>query len=323
MKAKRLVFPEKERCEVEEYDVAPPAAGEVLVKNRLSLISAGTELAMFTGIHRGFSVPEFSYARYPFRPGYAAVGEVLEVGEGVDDIRPGDVVLHTGKHATVAVVKRSQVPLGRLPEGLSPEEAPMVIMAGVALSAVRVARPEVGDFVLVIGLGVVGNLAVQVYRASGGWPVGGCDLYARRLQVALECGADFAWDTSGRPLAEYLEEFGRKPDIVVEAVGLNPTIRMALDAVADDGTVVLLGSPRSKFELDPYFDIHRRRVRMVGAYGNLRDEDLPMLAGWFASGRMKARPMITDRMPFERAGEAYRMLLDEPARHMAVLLTYD
>ena len=90
MEIQRLVFPSKDRCEIETLTV-PDDIGpsDVLVRNRLSLISAGTELAMFTRTHRGFDEPEFSYAKYPFYPGYAAVGEVLAVGDGVTDLAPG------------------------------------------------------------------------------------------------------------------------------------------------------------------------------------------------------------------------------------------
>ena len=78
MLAQRLVFPEPQRCEVEEFDLDERLGpGEVLVRNRLALISAGTDLEIFTRTHRAFLDPDSAYARYPFYPGSAAVGDVI------------------------------------------------------------------------------------------------------------------------------------------------------------------------------------------------------------------------------------------------------
>ncbi len=85
MKAKRLTFPGKEQVEIEEVEIPDdPGEGEILVKHLFGLISPGTELAMFTESHVGFKDPDFSYASYPFLPGYTAVGKVLVVGSGCD-----------------------------------------------------------------------------------------------------------------------------------------------------------------------------------------------------------------------------------------------
>ncbi len=94
-----LVFTERNRCEVLTHEL-PDDLGprEVLVRNRLGLLSPGTELAVFTGSHRGFDV-EDHWARYPYYPGYAALGIVEAVGERVRAFTPGDRVLHQGNHA--------------------------------------------------------------------------------------------------------------------------------------------------------------------------------------------------------------------------------
>src|SRR5437868_617591 len=98
MKVQRLFFPDKGRCEVEELQLDEKlGSGEVLLKTRTSLISAGTELAMFTRSHRGFDEPDFGYAKYPFKAGYLAVSEVIA---SASDIKVGTRVFSPGFHAT-------------------------------------------------------------------------------------------------------------------------------------------------------------------------------------------------------------------------------
>ncbi|HYF48597.1 MAG TPA: hypothetical protein VEJ63_04290, partial [Planctomycetota bacterium] len=78
MKIQRLVFPDKGRCEIEDITLDERRDdSELLLKTRVSLISAGTELAMFTRSHRGFDDPNNRYAKYPFPPGYLNVAEVV------------------------------------------------------------------------------------------------------------------------------------------------------------------------------------------------------------------------------------------------------
>ena len=118
MRIQSLVFPGKDQCLVETATIPDdPGPGEVLVRNRFSLISAGTELAMFTETHRGFVEPDFGYAKFPFRPGYAAIGEVLAVGDGVTDLAPGTRVFHRNRHATHALLNHDVVL--PVPEGVA------------------------------------------------------------------------------------------------------------------------------------------------------------------------------------------------------------
>ena len=78
MKGKRLVFPDERRVEIEEFEIRDtPNPDEVLLENVYSIISPGTELAMFTKTHVGFPNPNNKYAKYPFRPGYCAAGRVI------------------------------------------------------------------------------------------------------------------------------------------------------------------------------------------------------------------------------------------------------
>ncbi|MCZ7645075.1 MAG: zinc-binding alcohol dehydrogenase [Planctomycetota bacterium] len=324
MKIQRLVFPDKGRCEVEESEFEERLGpGEILVKNLVSLVSAGTELAMFTRLHRGFDEPEFKYAKYPFRPGYSAVGEVV-MGSG--NLTPGTRVFHPGRHGTYHKLHAdSVIPL---PDGMPAEHATFFGLLQIAMTAPRLAPARVGEHVVVIGMGLVGNLCAQLYAQSGAGRVACADLSVNRLEKARACGLIEGYNVGVKPLAEWVKNLGeRGANIVVEAVGLNPTIDAALKAVAPRGLVVLLGSPRHKMEIDPYFDIHVKGIAVIGAHGKnvdpvTRAQDKPLLMEWLRGGKIRVEPLITQRMPFAEGLRAYEGLRDKPDEYLGVILTY-
>ena len=329
MKSQQIVFPEKGVCLVEEVEYADvPTGANVLIRNRRSLVSAGTELSFYTGTNRCIEVPEMKWAKYPFRPGYAGVGEILAVGPDVSDIQPGQIVFHPGKHGTVVQIDDWgwRFPL---PSGMDEEAALFAYLAEVAMTAVRVAPPVFGQNVVVLGMGVVGILAARLYKLAGARVVAGADVSEQRLNLARRCGAiDLAFPVRDRPLADWTKELGsRGAEIVVEAVGLPLTIEAALKSVAANGRVVLLGSPRVKMEMDPYWDIHRRGVQVIGAHINTVDEatrgrDRPFLIELLASGRLPVRDLITHHMDFTDVHTAYEGLWTQPDEFVGVVLTY-
>ncbi|MGN7309346.1 alcohol dehydrogenase catalytic domain-containing protein, partial [Bacillus subtilis] len=152
----------------------PLGEKEVLVKLIYSLISPGTELAMLSG--------KEEWAKLPVCPGYASVSEVIEVGQGVDHVQPGDVVFHYGHHAEYQVVSTDHVFI-KVPEKLDLKWVPFTRMATVAFTSVRVSNIELGDVVGVTGLGLVGNLAAQLARLQGATVIG-VDLSTERIRTA-------------------------------------------------------------------------------------------------------------------------------------------
>ncbi len=329
MKSQQIVFPEKGVCRVEEVAYADvPTGANVLIRNRRSLVSAGTELSFYNGTNRCIEEPEAKWAKYPYRPGYAGVGEVLAVGPDVHDLQPGQFIFHQGKHGPVAQIDDWgwRFPL---PAGMDEESALFAYLAQVAMTAVRVSPPVFGQNVVVLGMGVVGILAARLFKLAGARMVAGADMSESRLQLARRCDAiDVAFPVRDRPLADWTQELGpHGAEIVVEAVGLPATITAALKAVAAAGRVVLLGSPRIKMEMDPYMDIHRRGVQLIGAHDiavdeNTRRRDCPFLVELLASGRLPVRELITHHMKLAEAHTAYEGLLKRPDEFVGVVLTY-
>jgi threonine dehydrogenase-like Zn-dependent dehydrogenase len=323
MKIQRLVFPDKNRCEVEEAQLDEKLEpNQALLKTKVTLISAGTELAMFTRSHRGFDEPDFGYAKYPFRPGYLAVSEVVA---STCSIKTGALVFTSGPHATYS--REMADDLVPLPAGINPEHATFLGLASISMTSVRLAPARAGANVVVIGMGNVGNLCAQLYGLCGAITAG-VDLSEKRLATAKSCGIDKAFCTANKPLTECVKELGpRGAEFVIEAIGSSRTISDAFKAVAERGTIVLLGSPRTKMEIDPYFDIHRTGIHIIGAHGRNVDgatikHDKGLLLEWIRSGKLHVAPLITQHMPMAQGLKGFEGLRDKPDEYLGVILTY-
>ena len=247
MKNKSILFTGPGRVEVADVESGfqPLGAHDVLIQTQYSLISAGTELACLSGVEAWFS--------FPNAPGYASVGEVVEMGERVRDFALGDMVYSMGNHAQYNRVNTGD-PRGlclKLPAGLPGAQAVFARMICVAFTALRISTIELGDYVGVTGLGLVGNFAAQLAGLQGGRVIG-LDLSPRRVELARACGvehalvidaetidADIAAITGGEMLAS-----------LIEATGNPRALPTALPLVGRYGEVILLGTPRGAYESD-------------------------------------------------------------------------
>lgn len=151
-------------------------------------MSPGTELAIFTGSHIGFTLPQPPFPLMPHRPGYALVGEVQALGSAVQGLRAGQRVLMEAGHGTFALADTRTHAVVPVPDAVPSTQAPLARMAGIAFTALRLAPPALGDRVVVLGLGLVGLLAGQLYRLAGARPVVGVDRLASRLHLAEHLG---------------------------------------------------------------------------------------------------------------------------------------
>jgi len=315
MRTDALTFTAPHTCEVASYDLPEELGrGEVLLRNRLGLISPGTELAIFCRTHRGFEV-EGHWARYPYYPGYCSVADVIAVGDRVTTVAAGDRVVHQGNHATYA--RQPAAGIVRVSDALSDERAVFLKMLGIALTPQLLAPVRFGEAAVVFGLGMVGNLASQLCHEAGAYPVTAIDLVAARVDIARACAIDGAT----------LDRSDRTGAYVIEAVGLAAAFRDALAAVEPDGRVIVLSSPRERVEIDPYFDIHHRGIQVIGAHEwrRSREQRAPydgFLEHLLVSGRVLVEPMVTHRVAFADAQRAYEGLRDHPDAWLGALLEY-
>src|SRR5690349_2616113 len=200
MHARQVVITEPYRAAVREVELPAPAANQILVATEVSAVSAGTELAVWTGTHQWLKDPSLPEWKFPFRPGYSAAGRVVAVGSAVGDWRAGDRVSYPGNHASAELLTlgHERGRLWRLPDNLDMEKAAVACIARYGLGASIRAGITLGRSAAVLGLGIIGQFALRCLLAAGAHPVVGIDAVPMRRRAALAAGSDHVLDpTSG------------------------------------------------------------------------------------------------------------------------------
>ncbi len=233
-----------------------PALGpdEVRIATLFSGISAGTELTQYRGTspfmarrwdgeRRLFVDGEAPSWPYPVRNlGYEEVGEIVEIGSAVADLKAGQRVYGTWNHRTHHVATADYARDRLMPDGADPRTGIFSHIGAVALNGVHEARLRIGDTVAVFGLGVPGQIVAQAARASGARVIG-VDPDAGRRATALSLGVHDAIDPASGGAAEAIKAMtgGRGADACIEVSGAPPALAEAIRAVAYSSRVVAMG----------------------------------------------------------------------------------
>ncbi len=334
LKARALWFTAPRNATLREASVPPPGPGEVRVETSASAVSAGTEMLVYRGeVPEGLPLDlptlEGSFA-FPIKYGYAAVGHVLDTGPGVEHLSSGDPVFVHHPHQDVFVVP-ARMPV-RLPDGLDPTLGVFTANLETALNVVHDTPLRLDETALVFGGGVVGLLVARLLKLAGAGVVSVVEPLERRRNLALAAGADDAFEPED--LNERVMEAtgGRGADVAVETSGSGAALQDAIDAVATEGTVVVAswyGTKPVTLALGERF--HRGRVRLRSSQvGRLNPELSPR---WDRArrtetvlgllSRLDLGDLISHRVPFESAPEAYRLLDERPGEAVQVLFTYE
>lgn len=333
--ARTIRFLGPKQCALQEVPLPEGrlSGGQFLLETEFSVLSAGTELANYSGVDPTVFVPG-SWNEYPSTPGYGAIGRVVEVSsEGTG--RPGmpkvgERIFAFTHHASFAVGDIDQrfiVPVGEGEDGVV---MVLVRMAGVAITAVRRAVAlQPGASAVVLGLGVVGNFAAQLLQLSG-LDVRAFDPDPYRADVARQVGISKVDERSvtgpDSPASEEVKAAGGA-DIVVEATGLSSLAEAATPLARRGGQVILLGSPRVPYpaDLTPMLrDVHLRGLTLTGAlewtlpltgthrlHGDswsLQDNYAYLLAA-FAGGALRGKELVSKVASPEEAPAIYAELL--------------
>jgi threonine dehydrogenase-like Zn-dependent dehydrogenase len=323
----RLIFRGEDDCAVESFAIPEELApGQVLIRNEVSLVSPGTELAILRKRHRAFSDDKPSpFSTFPFYPGYAEVGRVEAVGPGVEAPRIGDLVWHPSPHATATVAEAAQcLPI---PDGIAPHDAVFYGMVEIAMTAIRRAPAELGQRVLVSGLGLVGVLAGRLYHISGA-AVAAADFSQGRLDRGAKLGFQALIDLRRNDLTDWYADHPEiVPHLSIDAAGVEDNINACLKVTRPGGRVVLLGSPRKLMQIDPYTDIHRKGLTIIGAHVNtvspeVRKQDAPYLFE-LCKGALCLQEIRTHEFPLTAAPALYNRLEDSLDDYLGVILTYN
>ena len=247
MKNTSVLFTGPDRVELGQVDsdFLPLGDNDVLVQTHYSLISAGTELACLSGVEDWFS--------FPATPGYASIGEVVAAAAKVTAVATGDIVYSMGGHCQYQRIDTAnpRALCVKVPDGMDLSQAVFTRMVCVAFTALRISTIELGDYVAVTGLGLVGNFAAQLAGLQGGRVIG-LDLSERRVELARDCGIDHALELDQLTIEADVGAItdGQGVTTLIEATGNPRALPPALPLVGRYGEVIFLGTPRGAFETD-------------------------------------------------------------------------
>jgi len=358
---------------VDEVPETVVKAGGVLVRNVASLISAGTEkmivdLAQKSLVGKARERPDLvrqvldkvrrdglastlrtvkARLETPLALGYSCAGVVREVGRGAEGFRVGDRVACAGmnyaSHAeTVFVPKNLAV---KIPEGVSFDEAAFVTLGAIALQGVRTAEARLGEAVAVIGLGLLGQLTVQILKAAGCRAIG-IDLDPAKVELALAHGADEAVargaDAEGA-VARFTGGYGADAVIITAAAETNDPIELAGSIARDRAVVSVVGAVRLEVPRKVYYE-KELQLRLSRSYGPGRYDaqyeeggvDYPVgYVRWterrnmgeflrlVGAGAVKLDRLVTHRFPIAEAERAYELITGKGREpYLGILLTY-
>jgi len=358
-------------------EVAAPTAqpGMLLVRNRCSAISVGTERATIQQVQRGvignaLTQPQLVQAVFrqlvreglgptlekirsrleqPLPLGYSCAGVVQEVGEGVDGFQLGTPVACAGygyaSHAEwISVPKNLCV---KIPKGVSWEEASFTTLGAIALQGVRVADLEIGETVLILGLGIIGQLIAQAAQAAG-CRIFGVDPRLERVAIAKEGGMEEG--TSSNDPQQLLQAgqlftAGHGFDAVIIAAATEETqpLLLAGELARERGRVVVVGEVPLEVPRQRFYE-KELQLRLARSYGPGRYDptyerhglDYPFgFVRWTAqrnmmaflqlvsSGKVRVSPLITHRFPIHQAAQAYELVVSGTTPPLGLLLQYE
>ncbi len=373
----RQVLQDIRTGEIRIVDVPAPLLkrGGVLVQNAFSVISAGTErhsvtLGQKSLIGKAKERPEMvkkvldtlakegissTLARIKaqleaYRPmGYSSAGTVIGVGSDAEEFQVGDKVACGGggyaMHAEIIFVPRNLCV--KVPDNVNLAHAAFTTLGAIALQGMHQAEVGLGDNVMVIGLGLIGQLLVQLLKA-GGCQVIGVDVRESVVDLALKCGMDVgvAGDRMkdiGRIAREFSNGRGVDAVIITASTRSNEPMRIVPEVIRDRGRVVLVGRVGTTF---PYMDYSNKEleIRMSRSYGpgrydpNYEEKGIDYPIGYvpwperrnmeefvrlLSVGKLNLEPLITHIFPLEKAKEAYDVVLGKTGEFsVGVVLQY-
>jgi predicted dehydrogenase/NADPH:quinone reductase-like Zn-dependent oxidoreductase len=351
------------------HDVPDPiaAAAQVVVATAASLISAGTEryvveLARKSLLGKARDRPDhvrrvlqkvrqegllttaqqvFAKLDEPMSLGYSSAGTVLECGREVHGLAPGDRVAMAAPHASIVAVGANLC--AKLPEGVSFEQAAYTSVAAIALEGVRLARVTLGERVLVIGLGLIGQITVALLKAQG-CKVIGCDLDPARVEQAKAFGADVTVVGDPRSAARTLTT-GNGVDavLITAATESNGPIETAAEVARVRGRIVLVGVAGLSIPRPPFF-AKELEFTVSGSLGPGRNDEsyeqrgidypfghvrwtvqrnMEAVLDTIAAGKLPVERLTTHHFPIVRAAEAYDLVIGMTEPYTGIVLDYD
>ncbi|MDF2658844.1 MAG: zinc-binding alcohol dehydrogenase [Paenibacillus sp.] len=314
-----------------ERELPQPGEHQIVVKTEYSAISIGTETMVLRGNANGTAL------------GYNAVGIVVDKGAGVRHLDIGQRVACYGGGSHADYRLASKYLASPVPDHVDPEEAAFVGLGAIAIHAVRQAELQFGETMVVVGLGILGQITAQIADAAAYRVIGfdieasRCDLFRSTVRRAIGC-------SQVEQVAAALGE-GPGADTVLLCGGhkSDQLLDQAIKWVRDRGSIVIVGVPNTSFNRNALF-YKEAQIRISRAGGPGRYDDNYEQAGFdypigyvrwtegrnveqfvhlLAEKRLSVKKLIRHRFDFANIDQAYRLCMDTPEQTMGVLIRYD
>jgi threonine dehydrogenase-like Zn-dependent dehydrogenase len=324
MRQRIVAFTGVRQAELQERDLRSLGEHEVLVRNEVSAISAGTERACLLDLP---NLADAKPGQFPKYLGCSGAGVVVDKGRAVTSFAVGDRVLtHWGSvHSDYNYVSEDNTLLIDH-AGLKSEHAVFAVIAGISLNAIRKTRFELGESAAVVGMGILGAFSLALLRCSGGTPLIATDLSGKRRALARALGAHHVFYPAEVEYADRIKAVAHGGvKVVIEVTGQAIALQQALGFTATFGRVALLGCTRvSDASIDFYQQVHRPGIEIIGAHTDARPthesrphawtwkDDARAIMALTDDGRLEAARILSKSFPPHAAADVYNRLLDDP-----------
>lgn len=336
---KASYFLGKGSFEVRQAPELHPGPGEVVIKNMVCGV-CGTDVHIFHG------EPGSADVNPPVVLGHEYSGEVVEVGEGVTALKPGDhvtvdpniycgecVYCRNGKKQLCETMQAvgvtrdggfgeySLVPAAqafKLGDSVPYEAGAMAEPVACCLHGIDLAGIKAGDRVCIVGGGAIGLIMLQLAKLSGASSLVLSEPNEKRRQVALSLGADAAIDpTAPDAGSAYEAALGDGADVVIECVGNNAAVKSAFQLAKKGATIVLFSVPKVDAAFDlPLFDVYKKELTIRGSFVNPDTHERAVRL--INSGKLDFTSIITHRFNLDQLPEAIAMQMSSESIKVVV-----
>ncbi len=329
---------------------------EVIIQTLKSLISPGTERMLLdfgksSYLQKAKQQPEkvkqvldkiktdgllptievvFAKLDEPLPLGYCNVGRVIEIGSSVDEFKVGDLVVSNGAHSEVVCINKNLV--CKIPEGVSLDEATFTVLSSIALQGIRLAKPTLGEQFVVIGLGIIGQITLELLKANG-CKVIGVDLDYSKVEFAMKRGFNCFHLTEESQIEDLLQIWDKHfadGVLITASTKSNQPIENAAKLCRKKGRVVAVGAvgldiPRNSF-YEKELELQISCSYGPGRYDNLYEGqgiDYPLphvrwtqnrnfqaILDLLKEKKIKFNDFITDKLSFENIESEYPKILN-------------
>lgn len=321
--------------------IPPPGPGEVLIRTTISAVSAGTEMLFYRGqfpeelqVDKSLEALSGDFS-YPIRYGYSSVGEIIELGEGIEEVLLGSRVFAFQPHTSHFVAEVNSLQF--IPEDITAEDAVFLPNMETAVGLTMDGAPMIGERVVILGQGIVGLLTTALLALHPLESLVTLDRYSLRRQASLDLGAQVSLDPEDEQMLDQVMKLdGRErsysgADLVYELSGAPHALNQAISLSGFEGRIVVgsfYGKKRSEINLGSKF--HRHRLKLISSQvsslnpllSGRWDKDRRFHVAWEMLKGIKPARLITHSFPIGEAEAAYQLLDTNPGEAIQVVFEY-